>query len=123
MGPECTAALSQGYARRMSSAVSVSDAIAALAGPWQPVDVATANDTVVRVARLEGEFPWHTHSDDELFLCWEGEFRIEMRGREPVTLGAGELFVVPAGVEHRPVADEPAAAVLIERPETGQYGD
>lgn len=102
--------------------VSVNRAIEALPGPWQPTDLATANDCVVRVARLLGEFPWHEHAEDELFLCWDGSFRIEMEGRETVELKAGELFVVPLGVRHRPVADEVAHALLIEKPETKQYG-
>jgi mannose-6-phosphate isomerase-like protein (cupin superfamily) len=102
--------------------VSITAAIAALKGPWQPLDLAVANDSVVRLARLEGEFPWHHHEDDELFLCWDGEFRIEMKGVEPLMLRAGELFVVPAGVEHRPVAKRAAHAILLENSETLQYG-
>ncbi|WP_285693004.1 cupin domain-containing protein [Actinomadura sp. NBRC 104412] len=82
-----------------------------------------ANDTVIRLARLEGEFPWHEHEEDELFLCWDGTFRIELEGRDPVVLGAGELFVVPRGTRHRPVAERQAHALLIERPETKQYGN
>lgn len=103
--------------------VSIPDAIAALTGPWQPTDVVQANDAVVRVARLEGSFPWHHHDEDEMFLCWEGTFTIEMAQRPTVTLKAGDVYVVPAGVEHRPVADAPAHAVLLERPETLQYGN
>ena len=107
----------------MSEPISVDEVVASLAGPWKPVDLVTVNDSIVRVARLEGEFPWHHHDEDELFLCWDGSFRIEMEGREPVVLRAGELFVVPRGVEHRPVADVVAHAVLLERPETAQYGN
>jgi mannose-6-phosphate isomerase-like protein (cupin superfamily) len=103
--------------------ISIPDVAGRLPGPWQPADLARANDTVVKVARLHGEFPWHHHDEDELFLCWDGSFRIELRGRADVTLQAGDLFVVPRGVEHRPVAEEPAHAVLFERPETLQYGN
>ena len=107
----------------MDEPVSIPETAAALPGPWQPAPLALANDAAVKVARLDGEFPWHHHDEDELFLCWDGRFRIEMEGREPVTLAPGDLFVVPAGVEHRPVADEVSHAVLLERPETLQYGN
>ncbi|GAB2632234.1 cupin domain-containing protein [Nocardia goodfellowii] len=106
-----------------TATVSVPDAIAALPGPFQQRELALVNDTVVRVARLDGEFPWHHHDEDELFLCWDGSFRIELEGRPAAVLRAGELFVVPKGVRHRPVADSPAHVVLIERPETAQYGN
>lgn len=103
--------------------VSIEEVTAALTGPWQPRDLVTANEAVVRVARFEGEFPWHHHDEDELFLCWDGSFRVELEGHEPVTLSAGQLFVVPRGVRHRPVAAEVAHALMLERPETKQYGN
>ena len=107
----------------MSEVISVHDAAAAIGAPWQPRDIARVNESVVRIARLEGAFPWHTHEEDEMFLCWQGSFRIEIVGGESVTLGEGDLYVVPRGVRHRPVADEPACALLFERAETKQYGN
>ena len=103
--------------------VSMHQAIESLAGPWQPHDLALVNDSIVRVARLEGEFPWHEHEEDELFLCWDGSFRIEIEDAKAVQLSAGDIFVVPRLTRHRPVAETRAHALLIERPETKQYGD
>ncbi|MGW7556935.1 cupin domain-containing protein [Streptomyces rimosus] len=104
--------------------VSVPEAITALPGPFQQRELARVNDTTaVRLARLEGSFPWHYHDEDELFLCWDGTFRVELEGRDPVVLKPGELFVVPAGVRHRPVAEEAAHVLLIEHPDTKQYGN
>jgi len=106
--------------------ISIREAVDALPGPRQPKDLAVVNDSIVRVAQLEGEFPWHEHEEDEedeVFLCWDGSFRIEMEGAEPVVLRTGELLVVPRGVRHRPVADEVPHALLIEKPETRQYGN
>jgi mannose-6-phosphate isomerase-like protein (cupin superfamily) len=103
--------------------VSIRAAAAAITGPWQPRDLVLANDAVVRIARFDGEFPWPHHDADELFLCWDGSFRIELEGHDPVTLNSGELFVVPKGIRHRPAAARPAHALMLERPETKQYGN
>ncbi|AYF77023.1 cupin domain-containing protein [Nocardia yunnanensis] len=105
-----------------ATATSIPAALATLPGPFQQRELARVNDSVVRVAQIHGEFPWHHHDEDELFLCWDGTFRLELADRPPVTLCAGDLFTVPAGIQHRPVAEHPAHILLIERPETTQYG-
>ena len=107
----------------MMDVTSIGAVARSLGEPWQPVTLAVANGAAVRLARMEGEFPWHHHDEDELFLCWEGAFRIEMLGRDAVVLRQGELFVVPKGVEHRPVADRVAYSLVFEREETRQYGN
>jgi len=104
------------------SVVSIPQTAAGMTRAFQPVDLARANDAIVRMARIEGAFDWHTHQEDELFLCWSGSFRVEHAGAESAVLTAGDIHVVPAGIEHRPVADEPAYTLMIERPETEQRG-
>ncbi|MFD5493195.1 cupin domain-containing protein [Streptomyces sp. NPDC127091] len=75
---------------------------------------ALSNDYEVKLAKLKGEFVWHTHEDtDELFLGISGRLTIQLRDGD-VTLEPGELFVVPRGVEHCPVADEETAILLLE---------
>jgi mannose-6-phosphate isomerase-like protein (cupin superfamily) len=104
-------------------AVSIPELVQGLSQPWRPVDVVTVNDSIVRLARLDGEFPWHRHDEDELFVCWDGAFRIELENQAPVDLQQGDVYVVARGVRHRPVAERPAHALLLERPETKQYGN
>lgn len=113
------------YDRSMNepTVVSIPAVAASIDAPWQPRDLVTANDAIVRIARLEGAFHWHHHDEDELFLCWEGAFRIELAGGRSVELRRGDLFVVPRGTEHRPVAAAPAYTLMLERPETKQYGN
>jgi mannose-6-phosphate isomerase-like protein (cupin superfamily) len=107
----------------MDEAVSINAIAAQMTEAWQPHELAVANGAVVRVARMEGAFPFHHHDEDELFLCWQGSFRIEFNGRSPVTLKQGDIFVVPKGVEHRPVADSTAYSLVVEQVETKQYGN
>jgi mannose-6-phosphate isomerase-like protein (cupin superfamily) len=103
--------------------ISIPAAAELLDRPFDPRDLVRVNDAIVRIAAIEGEFPWHHHDEDELFLCWDGAFRIELRDRDHVALETGDVFVVPKGSEHRPIADERAVILMLERPETLQYGN
>jgi mannose-6-phosphate isomerase-like protein (cupin superfamily) len=81
---------------------------------WNPRIVADLNDSHVKLVKVHGEFVWHQHADeDELFLVLRGTLVIELRDGS-VTLGPGEMVVVPKGVEHRPVAAEEVHLMLIE---------
>jgi mannose-6-phosphate isomerase-like protein (cupin superfamily) len=108
---------------RRGGTISIAAAAKGRVRPFEPLDLVIVNDAVVRIAAIEGEFPWHHHDEDELFLCWEGGFRIEVQDGEPVDLVTGDLYVVPRGIEHRPVAERRAVVLLLERPETLQYGN
>ncbi|MDF1480417.1 cupin domain-containing protein [Leifsonia sp. H3M29-4] len=81
---------------------------------WSPKVVARLNDYEIKLVKLEGEFVWHSHDEtDELFLMISGELTIQLRDGD-VTLGPGQLFVVPRGVEHCPIAAGEVHAMLIE---------
>ncbi|MEE8467920.1 MAG: cupin domain-containing protein [Planctomycetota bacterium] len=90
---------------------------------WSPRYLAELNGQQVRAARLLGEFIWHHHEDeDELFLVLEGELEIHLRDRV-VTIAAGQLFVVPRGVEHKPVAHVETRVLLFEPAATLHTGN
>ena len=90
---------------------------------WSPKLVAELIGQHVRLAKVEGEFVWHHHDDeDELFLVIKGRLAIELRDRT-VELGEGELLVVPRGVEHRPVAEEEVHLLLFEPASTLNTGN
>ena len=89
---------------------------------WSPRILAELNGQHVKIARLQGEFVWHSHEkEDELFLVVEGELRILFRDGE-VHLQAGELCVVPRGVEHKPVAETEVRVLLLEPASTVNTG-
>ena len=81
---------------------------------WTPKLVAKVNDTDIRLSKIQGEFVWHHHDNtDELFLVFEGELLLRLPDRD-VRLRKGEMFVVPRGVEHKPVAEEEAHLTTVE---------
>lgn len=96
---------------------------AALAELWSPRVIAEVDDAYVKVARVMGSLTWHSHDDgDELFLILKGRLRIEMDAGA-VELNEGDLYVVPKGVRHNPVADEECHLLLVERKSTRHTGD
>lgn len=85
-----------------------------IAEQWSPRVVAEMNDYQFKVARLQGDFIWHAHAEtDEAFLVLDGQLRLDFRDGS-VTLGSGELYVVPRGVEHKPYAEDEVKLLLIE---------
>jgi mannose-6-phosphate isomerase-like protein (cupin superfamily) len=102
---------------------SPSQIAASLDELWSPRVVAEVDDAYIKVARVHGTFGWHAHTDeDELFLILKGELRIEME-QGSVVLREGELFVVPKGVRHNPVAEAECHVMLVERKSTLHTGD
>ncbi len=98
----------------MRDKVNLTEALTRFSELWSPKIVGALNGQHVKLAKLSGEFVWHHHAhQDELFLVLHGCLRLEMRDGV-VELRAGELFIVPRGVEHRPVAAEETHVLLFE---------
>ena len=90
---------------------------------WAPKIIAQMNDYHFKVVKFQGEFVWHSHDDtDEVFIVLDGEMSIAFRDGS-VELKAGEMFVVPKGAEHRPIAKKECKAVLVEPAGTINTGD
>lgn len=103
--------------------VSLMDKLAQFSDHWAPRTVAQLNAYDVMVVKVQGEFVWHQHDEtDDFFLVLAGRLAIELPDRT-VSLGPGELFVVPRGVRHRPVAREETHVLLIEPTGTPNTGD
>ncbi|CAN5398101.1 cupin domain-containing protein [soil metagenome] len=103
--------------------MNITEKLATFTEHWQPRVITSYNDNDVMVVKLLGEFLWHKHDEtDDFFLVIKGTLDIQLRDRT-VTLNAGELFVVPKGVEHRPVAKEEVHLLLIEPRGTPNTGD
>jgi mannose-6-phosphate isomerase-like protein (cupin superfamily) len=94
-----------------------------LAELWSPRVVGELDDSYVKVAKVHGTFGWHNHeNEDELFFILKGRLRIEMESHSAV-LNEGEMFVVPKGVQHNPVAEQECLIMLIERKSTLHSGN
>lgn len=100
--------------RGQRTTINLLDKIARIDAHWQPRVVAEMNDYQFKVVKIEGDFLWHRHADtDETFIVLEGELRIDFRDGS-IVLRAGEMAVVPKGVEHKPYAGREVRMLLIE---------
>ena len=107
----------------MATPISPREIAAALTELWSPRVIAEVDDSYIKVAKIRGVFGWHNHAgEDELFLILKGHLRIELENGA-VELGEGDIYVVPKGVRHNPVAEHECHVMLIERKSTLHTGD
>jgi mannose-6-phosphate isomerase-like protein (cupin superfamily) len=107
----------------MIDAVSPKHLVSTLTELWSPRVIAEVDDAYIKVAKVHGSLAWHSHeNEDELFLVLKGRLRIEMESGV-VELDEGEMFVVPKGVRHNPIAEEECHLMLIESKSTAHTGD
>jgi mannose-6-phosphate isomerase-like protein (cupin superfamily) len=107
----------------MSGAIDLSEKLSTFSEHWSPRTVTQFNNCDVMVVKVKGEFVWHKHDDtDDFFLVLKGLLDIQLRDRT-ITLGPGQMYVVPKGVEHRPVAREEVHLLLIEPTGTPNTGN
>jgi len=110
-----------------TAVVDLAAKLAAFSEHWSPRVVGELNGQQVKLAKLLGEFDWHHHEhEDELFLVLSGELLMRLRGDEgprEVTIGEGQFFIVPRGVEHQPVAHQECAVMLFEPASTLNTGN
>ena len=103
--------------------ITLAEKLAKFSDRWSPKIVARMNDYEFKLVKLEGEFIWHSHADtDEVFIVLAGEMTIHLRDGD-VRLRAGEMFVVPKGVEHKPSAAAECHVMLVEPAGTLNTGD
>jgi len=103
--------------------INLAEKLAAFSGHWSPKIVETEDGYDVKLVKIKGDFVWHKHDDeDEMFLVLNGHFRIDFRDRK-VEVGAGEIIVVPKGVEHKPYAADECELLVFERRGVVNTGD
>lgn len=108
----------------MSGVRNVTAELERMSELWSPRVIAAANGQFVKLAKVRGGFVWHDHADeDEVFIVFRGRLTIRFRDRGDAVLGPGDVFVVPRGVEHCPVAEEETWVMLLEPAQTKHTGD
>lgn len=106
----------------MNQPISPAQRASSLDEYWSPKILAEVDEHFVKVAKVKGEFTWHAHdNEDELFYILKGNLKIELED-STVELGEGDMFVIPKGVRHNPVAEEECHVMLIERKSTEHTG-
>jgi mannose-6-phosphate isomerase-like protein (cupin superfamily) len=109
--------------RAVVTRINLAEKLARFDDRWNPRVIADLNDSHIKLVKVQGEFVWHRHAEeDELFLVLHGALTIELRDGS-VTLGPGEMVVIPKGVEHRPVAAEEVHLMLVEPKGIRHTGD
>ena len=107
----------------MTDKITLAEKFAQFSEHWRPKVLVAMNGQEIKLIKCKGEFPWHHHAEeDEFFLVWRGDFRVEFRDRI-VRLGPGECLLVPRGVEHRTCADKEAEVLCFEPAEVLNTGN
>ena len=107
----------------MIPSINIKDKFALFTEQWQPKVLAQMNDYHVKIARIQGDFVWHSHAEtDEIFIVYHGEMRIDLRDGA-VHLKESEMCVVPKGVEHKPFAEHECWILMVELAGTLNTGD
>ena len=103
--------------------INLEQSFGAITDYWSPKVISRVNDQYVKIAKVKGTLAWHNHTDeDELFLVVRGRLLIQLEGEE-IELNPGDIYVVPKGVMHNPVADDECWVMLIETVTTKHTGD
>ena len=108
----------------MTEAINIDEKFSKFSEHWRPKIVAQLNGQDFKLAKIQGEYPFHAHAhEDEMFFCWKGAFVLDFEGGESVPVREGECIVVPKGVRHRPRAEEECLIFLIEPNGVKNNGD
>lgn len=107
----------------MMEKINLDEKLSGFSDYWSPHTIAEFNSHDIMVVKTKGEFVWHSHPDtDDFFLVLKGKLKIELRNKV-IELNPGELFIVPKGIEHRPIAEEEVHLLIIEKTGTPNTGD